>query len=183
MLNLLNNHPIIPVTISEESDINSKKPLWSIFKRKQENCNLYFGGQYNSWVIKRLKALGITAIVNMRSQIIHLKTAESEFNYLHLPTLDNNPPDIELLIKGVNFIDDEVKNGGKVYINCLKGLGRSPTLAIAYLMKKGKSFDEANSQLKNLRPEINISVFQEMKLKELEEHYKSRYSYLLQVRK
>ena len=182
MLNLLNNHPIVPVTISETPDTR-KKSLWSVFKRKQENCDLYFGGQYNSAVIKRLKALGITAIINMRSQIIHLKTAESEFNYLHLPTLDNNPPDIELLIKGVNFIDDEIKNGGKVYINCLKGLGRSPTLALAYLMKKGKSFDEAHSQLKSLRPEISISVFQEMKLKELEEHYKSRYSYLLQDRK
>lgn len=171
MLSLLKTQPVVPVLISDKE--SNKKSVWAIFKKKENNVDLYFGGQYNSRMVKKLKALDITAIVDMRSQIIHLKTVHNEFKYLHLPTLDNSPPDLELLIKGADFIEEEIKNGGKVYINCLKGLGRGPTLTIAYLMKTGKTFEEAYSRIKSLRPEINLSIFQVMKLQELEAYFKN----------
>jgi protein-tyrosine phosphatase len=169
MLNLLRNQAIVPVIYSDQETV-SPRQVWSLF-RKTPQADLFFGGQYNSNGLKKLRSLGITAIVNMRSQVIHLDDAHQDFRYLHLPTLDGNPPDLEMLIKGADFIDEEIKNGGKVYINCLKAKGRGPTMAIAYLIKAGKSFDEAHEQLKKRCPDMMLNPFQESKLRELEEHY------------
>jgi len=134
--------------------------------------NLMLGSQYNLWGLKKLKALGVTAIVNMRMHNDYDDAAHEGIKYLHLPTVDNTPPPLEVLIKGANFIDEEIKNGGVVYVHCRQGLGRGPTMAMAYLIKKGMTYEEAHAMIRKVRIFINPQHSQVAKLKELEVYYK-----------
>lgn len=140
-------------------------------KRSQITANLFLGSQYSLIGLQKLKALGVTGIVNMR---IHAAFEESQyegFQYLHLPTVDNTPPPLATLLKGVAFVTDEIKNGGKVYIHCRQGLGRGPTMAIAYLISTGLTFEDAFGLVKKVRTFINPRRGQIARLKELEQYY------------
>ena len=144
-----------------------------ILKNSQITANLYLGSQYNLIGLQKLKKLGITAIVNMRMHSVYDDAHFAHIKYIHLPTFDNTPPEIEDLIKGASFVENEIKNGGKVYIHCREGLGRGPTMTIAYLLKIGVEFDDAFNMIKKVRPFINPRPEQIMRLKELEIIYKS----------
>lgn len=141
-------------------------------KRSQITANLFLGSQYSLVGLQKLKSLGVTAIVNMRE---HSDFAESQFegiHYLHLPTVDNTPPPLETLIKGAEFVHKEIANGGKAYVHCRQGLGRGPTMAIAYLISTGLTFDDAFALVKSVRTFINPRPGQIQRLKELELYYK-----------
>ncbi|MFD2147039.1 protein-tyrosine phosphatase family protein [Mucilaginibacter antarcticus] len=140
-------------------------------KHSQITANLFLGSQYSLIGLQKLKALGVTAIVNMRE---HSDFAESQFEgvrYLHLPTVDNTPPTLQILIKGADFVHKEIINGGKAYIHCRQGLGRGPTMTIAYLISTGLTFDDAFALVKSVRTFINPRSSQIEKLKELEKYY------------
>lgn len=140
-------------------------------KRSQITANLFLGSQYNLVGLRKMKALGITAIINMRMHSIYSEAQYEGFHYLHLPTVDNTPPPMETLIKGADFADAEVKKGGKVYIHCRQGLGRGPTMTIAYLLKTGLTFQDAFNLVKKVRTFINPRPGQIERLKELEQYY------------
>jgi protein-tyrosine phosphatase len=140
-------------------------------KRSKINGHLYLGSQYNLFGLKKLKALGVTAIVNMRLHNTYGEAAHEGIKYLHLPTPDNTAPPLEMLIKGADFIDDEIKNGGIVYVHCRQGLGRGPTIAMAYLIKSGMTYEEAYATIRKVRIFINPQRSQVAMLKELEEYY------------
>jgi len=89
-------------------------------------------------------------------------------NYCHLPTVDDTPPTIEDMNKGIAFITDAVRNGGKVYIHCSAGVGRAPTMAAAYFLSKGHNLNEAVNMIKQVRPFINIMTPQMEFLRQIE---------------
>ncbi len=140
-------------------------------KRSRITANLYLGSQYNLVGLKKLHALGVTAIVNMRMHSVYSEAQYKGFKYLHLPTIDNTPPPLVDLIKGADFVDKEIKNGGKAYIHCRQGLGRGPTMTIAYLLKIGTTFEDAFKLVKKVRPFIDPRPEQIIRLKELEKYY------------
>jgi protein-tyrosine phosphatase len=141
-------------------------------KKSQITASLFLGSQYNLIGLQKLKALGITAIVNMRMHSVYSEAQYEGFRYLHLPTIDNTPPDLATLIKGAEFIDAEIKNGGKVYVHCRQGLGRGPTMALAYLIKAGATFEDAFTLVKSVRTFINPRPGQIARLKELQNYYR-----------
>ena len=134
----------------------------------QITANLFLGGQYDLQGLKKLREMGITGIINMRVHSIYPDTQYEGFHYLHLPTVDNTAPKLEDLVKGAEFARDEIKNGGKVYIHCRQGLGRGPTMAIAYLMKMGATYEDAFATVKAARSFISPRPVQIQRLKELE---------------
>jgi len=140
--------------------------------RSQITAHLFLGSQYNLLGLKKLKALGVTAIVNMRMHNDYSDAEHEGIKYLHLPTVDNTPPPLEVLLKGADFIDNEIKNGGSVYVHCRQGLGRGPTMAIAYLIKTGLTYADAYAMIKRVRIFINPRPGQIAMLRELEEYYK-----------
>lgn len=140
-------------------------------KRSQISANLFLGGQYNLNGLKRLKQIGVTAIVSMRENSIYKEADFEGFKFLHLPTVDNTPPTLTDLIRGADFVDAEIKNNGKVYIHCRQGLGRGPSMAIAYLLKIGTTYDDAFALVKSVRTFINPRPAQRERLKELEKYY------------
>jgi protein-tyrosine phosphatase len=139
--------------------------------RSQITAHLFLGSQYNLVGLKKLKDLGVTAIVNMRMHNDYDDAIHEGIKYLHLPTIDNTPPPLDVLIKGANFINDEIKSGGIVYVHCRQGLGRGPTMAMAYLIKTGLIFKDAYAMVKRVRKFINPRPGQVQKLKELEVYY------------
>ena len=124
-------------------------------KRSQITAHLFLGSQYNRVGLRKLKALGITAIVNMRTHNDFDDAAHEGIKYLHLPTPDNTAPPLEVLKMGADFMDREIKSGGSVYVHCRQGLGRGPTMAIAYLIKTGLTFNDAYAAVRNVRKFIN----------------------------
>jgi protein tyrosine phosphatase (PTP) superfamily phosphohydrolase (DUF442 family) len=143
-------------------------------KKSQITANLFLGGQYNLRGLQKLKEMGITAIINMRMHSIYQAARFQGFHYLHLPTPDNTAPKLEDLVKGAEFARDEIKNGGKVYIHCRQGLGRGPTMAIAYLEKMGATFEDAFATVKRARSFISPRPSQIKRLKELEIYFQQQ---------
>lgn len=96
------------------------------------------------WVIKQ----GIRCIVTIRE--IHLpqryfeksKTEKANENknividFHHIKVNDGDVPDLEVLIKPIDYIDQRIEQGRHVLIHCNGGRGRTGTLVTAYLMKK-----------------------------------------------
>jgi protein-tyrosine phosphatase len=143
--------------------------------RSQITAHLFLGSQYNLHGLKKLKAMGITAIINMRLYNTYGEAAHEGIKYLHLPTVDNTAPPLETLIKGADFIDEEIRHGGIAYVHCRQGLGRGPTMAMAYLIKLGLTYEEAYAMIRKVRIFINPQSSQVNMLKELEVYYRERH--------
>lgn len=140
-------------------------------KRSQITANLFLGGQYNLKGLRKLKAMKITAIINMRINSIYKEAQYEGFRYLHLPTFDNTPPTLEDLVKGAEFAHEEISKGGKVYIHCRQGLGRGPSMVIAYLLKMGATYEDAFATVKRVRTFINPRPGQVQRLREVETYF------------
>jgi len=140
-------------------------------KRCQITSHLFLGSQYNLVGLKKLKALGVTAIVNMRMHNTYDDAVHEGMKYIHFPTVDNTPPPLEVLKEGANFIDEEIKHQGIVYVHCRQGLGRGPTMAMAYLIKLGMTYQDAYNQIRRVRIFINPRPGQIKRLKQLEAFY------------
>ncbi len=137
-------------------------------KRCKITAQLFLGSQYSHIGLEKLRTLGITAIINMREHSDYEEARYKGIKYLHLPTVDNTPPTLQDLIRGADFADQEIRNGGKVYMHCKHGLGRGPTMAIAYLIKTGLTFDDAFALVKSIRTFIDPRPGQVARLRELE---------------
>ncbi|HEY6900017.1 MAG TPA: dual specificity protein phosphatase, partial [Puia sp.] len=140
-------------------------------RRSQITANLFLGGQYNWRGLRLLREMGVTAVVNMRMHSVYVEARYQGMKYLHLPTPDNTPPKLEDLIRGAEFAHEEVQAGGKVYIHCRQGLGRGPTMAIAYLLRMGQTYEDAFATVRRVRTFINPRPGQVARLKELEAYF------------
>jgi protein-tyrosine phosphatase len=136
-------------------------------KRSEITPHLYLGGQYHLKSLNRLSTLGVTGIVNMRTTTIH-KAEVPTMKICNLPTVDKTAPTLENLKKGVQFITEQVKNGGKVYIHCRMGEERGATMTIAYLISTGLTYEDAYALVKSVRTFIRPIPAQIARLREFE---------------
>lgn len=141
------------------------KPFLSYSRITSE---IYVGPQFRQGGKQLLEREGIHYSVNMRVEFDDAEHGLALENYCHLPTVDDTPPSIEDLQKGIAFISDAVNGGGKVYIHCSAGVGRAPTMAAAYFLSQGHSLDQAIAMIKQVRPFINIMTPQLELLHQLE---------------
>ena len=95
--------------------------------------------------------MGITAVVNLRAEYQDVFAAPQPIAYLWLPVEDHKDPTSEQMLLGVQFIHAAVQAGHRVLIHCKMGIGRSPTLAAAYLVWTGVSIDEAIRQVEGIK--------------------------------
>lgn len=123
-------------------------------KVSQVMPGLHVGGQYYRAGWPRLTGRGVTAVVNMRLEFDDNHAGIAPERYLHLPTVDGTAPSLEHLRAGVAFIQEELAQGGGVYIHCGAGVGRAPTMAAAYLVSQGLSPEEAWRRIRAIRPFI-----------------------------
>jgi predicted protein tyrosine phosphatase len=113
---------------------------------------LYVGGQMNASGWRWLAARGLTADLNLRSEFDDAAHGIAPQSYLWLPTDDDHAPTLEQLQAGVDFIGRNVEGGGRVYVHCAGGVGRAPTMAVAYLISTGLGVDQAWALVRATRP-------------------------------
>lgn len=134
--------------------------------------NIMIGGQPSEKGLRRLVNRDYTLIINLREEFDYRQLVESEkIRYVYLPTGDDSSLTPEFLEEGISEIKNELENGGKVFIHCLEGLGRSATLLAAFFIHEGHSFENAIGKIREKRPFINPSKSQIEMLKWLEKRY------------
>lgn len=92
---------------------------------------------------------------------------------LHSPVRDFSAPSVEQLLKILRWIEVRVKANKKVLIHCMGGLGRSGTVAVAWLMYARRlPLREALRRVRMVRPGA-VEVEEQIEvLKELERFLK-----------
>ncbi|MBS2030010.1 MAG: dual specificity protein phosphatase family protein [Deltaproteobacteria bacterium] len=89
-------------------------------------------------VLPRLKNEGIGAVVTVCEAPLDAEPlADCGLRALHLPVSDYDAPSPEQLDEGVAFIQKARNDGLGVLVHCFAGIGRSATVACAYLVASG----------------------------------------------
>ena len=132
----------------------------NILRVSQITPQLHVGGQYRRRGWRRMKARGITAVLNLRIEFDDAEAGLAPPRYLHLPTVDDGAPTLEHLSEGAAFIAGELARSGSVYVHCGSGIGRAPTVAAAYLITTGLMPEQAWARIRARRPFIRPTAVQ-----------------------
>ena len=92
--------------------------------------------------------------------------------YLWLPVKDMEAPTQAQLSVGVQTMEEMLANQIKIYIHCQYGIGRSPTLLMAYFIAHGWSLQAAYDLVKTKRPVTKLTPKQFIALKKFAKQYK-----------
>lgn len=116
---------------------------------------VYVGSQFSEKGLEKLNRIGITNILNLRKEFDDSVFDLSRNNYCYLPVIDDTAPTEAELEEGVEFIQNTIRNQGKVYVHCAAGVGRSVTIVAAWLIKENNlSVEESLNKIKINRPFI-----------------------------
>ncbi len=129
--------------------------------------NLFLGNYKIASDKERLKALGITHILNCAKEIECI--FRGEFNYSHIQLNDDPNTRVSHLFDEVHkYIDKVIGNNGKILVHCYAGISRSATIVISYIIHKKlfNSFPIIMSYVKNIRPNVNPNAGFTNQLKE-----------------
>src|SRR5947209_16639921 len=107
--------------------------------------HLVVGGRIRPADIPILALTGITHVVDTRSEYCDdaEAMAKEHIELLYLPTPDTYPLSVEQLHQGAAWIQERIKQGGRVLIHCEHGVGRSVLLTCAALVYGGMSSHSA----------------------------------------
>jgi protein-tyrosine phosphatase len=135
------------------------------------------GGAWRTWITPRillggflypfdvadLAGDGIGAVVNVSRELLEprARIEAAGLSYHQVPCWDGRVPELDDAHRGVRFIAARVAEGGKVYVHCASGVGRSVSLALCYLCAhEGASVDEALAAITRARPRVSLSRVQ-----------------------
>jgi hypothetical protein len=122
---------------------------------------LYLGGKADAKDKAKLQKLKIKYILNCtppRTQdpengCSNFYEKEKAFVYKRIPIFDNKGEDIMSHLKTAYDFIEEGKHYGNVLVHCHKGISRSASFVIGYLMRKNEfTFEEALAHVQSCRP-------------------------------
>uniref|UniRef100_A0A914HE36 protein-tyrosine-phosphatase n=1 Tax=Globodera rostochiensis TaxID=31243 RepID=A0A914HE36_GLORO len=149
--------PVVPLHFSSSCSSSAIDQLQAV-EPTQIFDFLFLGSQNDALNGELFKRHGITRVINL-SETCPPPNAlpDDAHHFLRIPIKDSYCakllPHFDAAFK---FIEEARKTGDKVLVHCLAGISRSPTLAIAYVMRaKQIVSDEAYKFVKNLRPSIS----------------------------
>lgn len=124
---------------------------------------LYVGPAAHPQDIQRLRRAGVTAVLSLQEPVRDLPEAAIErireacgesVAYRNVSVRDYDPHDLIRRLPDVLEVLADLHRGGHVvYVHCCEGVNRSPSVALAYLVRsEGLSVDEALAHLAELYP-------------------------------
>lgn len=119
---------------------------------------------------KELLQKGIKADFSVESERID-KPSGVDY-YFWLPVQDRQAPTQKQMIVGAKMLKILIDGKIKTYVHCRLGHGRSPTIAIAYLILEGMAADEAIGFLMKKRRCMHLHDSQIRALKRFEKKWR-----------
>jgi protein-tyrosine phosphatase len=128
--------------------------------------HLYVGGRLKPYDWGTLAGQGITVNVSLLGETQDQFLGATPEVSLWLPTPDFVGPGVGAIRIAVPFIQAMTQQGRRVYVHCYAGMGRSPTVAIAYLYASGMSLEAAVALMELRRPATTLNDGQRRQLRE-----------------
>ena len=119
--------------------------------------NLAVGGAFHTSDIPKLRAMGVDAVVDCRAEARDDEEAlhRHGIEFLWLPAPDTHELSQRSLDVGVEWVQERMHEGKRVYVHCLHGVGRGPLLGACSLVASGYSAPQALSLVKKRRWQAN----------------------------
>ncbi|MBI5119209.1 dual specificity protein phosphatase family protein [Candidatus Poribacteria bacterium] len=123
-----------------------------------------------------LRTEGIRAILSLsETPLTEPVVREHGFSYLHVPIDDFTAPTIKQVNQCMDFVERMVNAERKpVAVHCGAGCGRTGTMLACYLVRTGKTADEAIETVRFMRPCSIETEGQKALVYQYEEHLKYR---------
>lgn len=145
--------------------------LISMYRLYKITPRLYISSYRAAKKDKRLKNVGITAVVNlMEKEKGHIN--KSTYEYLHKSLKDETYIQRNDLKEILDFIDEHIKNG-KVLVHCHSGISRSGGIIVARLLQEHPewSWEQAKNYVRKItsispHPLIKESILDYLESKE-----------------
>ena len=134
--------------------------LYEILAFLKDPSKGYFGPK------KRLNSLlesGTTSFLDLTvegelppySQLIELMNSDLKIiKYKRMPIQDMSTPEKTEMEEILNYIDQEISAGEKIYVHCLRGLGRTGIVIGCYLVRHGETGEKAIKKIASLRKNL-----------------------------
>lgn len=150
----------IKMNLKEELNMDNNNE-----KKIEEDYNeiikdfLYISGYKTASTLIDLQNLNITNIINCSGDLCE-NLSFTGINYLTLNIRDNVSENIEcLFFKCINYINEAKEKKGRVLIHCYKGVSRSVSVIISYLIYLYNwTYDEAFDFVQLKRPIANPNI-------------------------
>ncbi|EJW84664.1 dual specificity phosphatase [Wuchereria bancrofti] len=118
---------------------------------------LYLGSQQDAMDSSLLSKYGIKYVINLSVNCPEPDILKQEGHFMRIPVSDTYQakllPHFEDAFK---FLDKVCERGSVALVHCLAGISRSPTLAIAYMMRRNNwTSEQAYRYVKERRPSIS----------------------------
>uniref|UniRef100_A0A915Q511 protein-tyrosine-phosphatase n=1 Tax=Setaria digitata TaxID=48799 RepID=A0A915Q511_9BILA len=118
---------------------------------------LYLGSQTDAMDSGILSKYGIKYVINLSVNCPKPDTLEQQDHFMRIPVNDTYQakllPHFDDAFK---FLDEVCERGSVALVHCLAGISRSPTLAIAYMMRRNNwTSEQAYRYVKERRPSIS----------------------------
>lgn len=132
---------------------------------------LYLGNECDAKNVASLEKKGISAILNVTKNIPFYNHSVTSINK-RISVNDCSTQNLkEHFDEAIDFIEQARLNNSKVLVHCQAGISRSPTIVIAYLMKKLQmSMNEAYAQVREKRSIIAPNLIFMSQLMDFEEN-------------
>lgn len=190
--NLLHRVGMIRKVVAYHSSLAFNVAMNALFPKKWSwwsdiNSQLILGAEplNNKGHLNFIKDLGVTLVLSklenfeynrgLFTQPIQPETwTENNINIWRSPTADGTPIDQEQLQRDIARMREEIIGGGKIYVHCKAGRGRSTLTVLAYLcVYENKSFDEAYAYVKKCRPQIFLTPSQTKFIREFSQNVRN----------
>ena len=124
--------------------------------------------------IPALSRMGVKAVVNTCEEYEGPVEQYKKFNIeqMRMPTIDFTHPKFEDVTRAVQFMDEQIAAGKKVYVHCKAGRARSATVVICWLIKnKNMTAEQGQALLLEKRAHVNPRLPQRPVVQQFEERF------------